>query len=38
MYNYYNEVIKLKSKLINEIKENKYTSIAVVVFIALLLL
>ena len=38
MYNYYNEVIKLKSKLINEIKKNKYTSIAVVVFIALLLL
>ena len=28
----------MKSKLINEIKKNKYTSIAVVVFIALLLL
>lgn len=38
MYNYYNEVIKLKNKLIKEIKKNKYTSIAVVAFIALLLL
>ena len=38
MYNYYNEVIKLKNKLIKEIKKNKYTSIAVVAFIVLLLL
>ena len=38
MYNLYNEVIELKNKLIKEIKKNKYTSIAVLSFVILLIL